>query len=88
MFMSTKTPKEETRAQWVTELGHALQELRIAKGWSTRQLAVAARVPQSTVLRYESGEREPRAFNLVRLAQALRAEKKIFEFLRKPVLMN
>jgi transcriptional regulator with XRE-family HTH domain len=87
MVMAKPKVKNE-RAEWITKLGLTLKELRTARGWTTRQVALAAKVPQSTVIRYESGEREPRAYNLVRLAKALEAEFKIFKFLRHSIPDN
>jgi transcriptional regulator with XRE-family HTH domain len=77
--------KEKARGRWVADLGLVLQQARLSKGMTVRTLALAADVPQSTVTRYEGGQREPRAYNLTRMAQALGATRDIFEFLRQPV---
>lgn len=70
---------------WVCQLGLVLKKARQSRGLSTRQVAEAAAVPQSTVCRYEAGQREPRAFNLAKIAHAIGAEAEIVRFfLRHP----
>lgn len=51
-----------------------LRQLRHRKGWSQRELAEKAGVPQSTVGRIETGALSPRLDTLERLAFALDAE--------------
>jgi transcriptional regulator with XRE-family HTH domain len=71
------------RHEMVVQLGLMLKDLREEAGYSTRGLAEIAKVPQSTVIRYEQGEREPRIFNLVRIAKALDALDRFGDFLVK-----
>lgn len=78
--------KEEARQRWIADLGLVLKQTRERRGMTTRTLAAVANVPQSTVLRYEGGQREPRAYNLIRIAQALGATRAIFRFLKQPVI--
>jgi transcriptional regulator with XRE-family HTH domain len=86
MMTAAQRKKERARGQWIADLGLVLKRTREARGMSTRDLATLANVPQSTVLRYEGGQREPRAYNLIRLAQAMGATDVIFAFLNRPVV--
>lgn len=70
------------RHDLVVELGKLLKDIREEQGLTTRGVADAAKVPQSTIIRYEQGEREPRIFNLVRIATALGAIDRFSDFLR------
>lgn len=60
-----------TRTRHSEQLAGSLLRLARAKrGWSQRQLATAAGVPQSTIARIESGARQPGMPMLVRLLAA------------------
>jgi transcriptional regulator with XRE-family HTH domain len=50
--------------------GSLLRLARAKRGWSQRQLATAAGVPQSTIARIESGARQPGMPMLTRLLAA------------------
>jgi transcriptional regulator with XRE-family HTH domain len=56
------------------ELGRAVRELRVARGWSQTDLARAARMTQSAIARFESGGTVPTIPVLERLAGALDAD--------------
>lgn len=56
------------------ELGAAVRELRLARGWSQAQLAAAARMTQSAVARFETGGTVPTLPVLGRIARALDAD--------------
>lgn len=53
------------------ELGLELQRIREARGWTQRELAERAGLPQSTIARYEKAGRTPTVPTLWRLASAL-----------------
>jgi ribosome-binding protein aMBF1 (putative translation factor) len=44
-------------ARLAFELGAAVRDLRLARGWSQSELASAARMTQSAIARFEAGER-------------------------------
>jgi predicted transcriptional regulator len=69
------------RKKMIVELGHLLKRVREERVMTTRGLAHMAGVPQSTIMRYEYGDREPRIYNLVRIMRALDATDQIGEFL-------
>lgn len=69
------------RRKMVVEFGRLIKKIREEEELTTRELAALSGVPQSTVMRYEVGDREPRIFNLVRMARALNAVDRISEFL-------
>lgn len=56
------------------ELGRAVRELRVERGWSQRELAEAAHMTQSAVARFEAGGTVPSLPVLHRIADALDAE--------------
>jgi ribosome-binding protein aMBF1 (putative translation factor) len=62
------------RARLAHELGQAVRGLREEKGWSQRELAVAARMTQPAVARFEAGGTTPTLPVLERLANALDVE--------------
>ena len=61
-------------ARLAFELGAAVRELRVARGWSQADLASAAAMTQSAVARFEAGGTVPTLPVLGRIAQALDAE--------------
>ena len=56
------------------ELGEAVRELRLARGWSQAELASAAGMTQSAVARFEAGGTVPTLPVLGRIARALDAD--------------
>ena len=56
------------------ELGAAVRELRLSRGWSQAELASAARMTQSAVARFEAGGTVPTLPVLGRIARALAAD--------------
>lgn len=56
------------------ELGAAVRELRLARGWSQAELASAAAMTQSAVARFEAGGTVPTLAVLGRIAKALDAD--------------
>lgn len=48
-----------------------IRELREAKGMTQKELADALGINQSAVARWETGENEPTAFNVRRIADVL-----------------
>jgi len=56
------------------ELGSAVRELRVARGWSQTQLASAAGMTQPAVARFEAGGTVPTFPVLGRIARALDAD--------------
>lgn len=56
------------------ELGAAVRELRVARGWSQADLASASGMTQSAVARFEAGGTVPTLPVLGRLARALDAD--------------
>jgi ribosome-binding protein aMBF1 (putative translation factor) len=56
------------------ELGAAVRELRLARGWSQAELASAAAMTQSAVARFEAGGTVPTLAVLGRIANALDAD--------------
>lgn len=56
------------------ELGAAVRELRLARGWSQAELASAAGMTQSAVARFEAGGTVPTLVVLGRVARALDAD--------------
>jgi transcriptional regulator with XRE-family HTH domain len=84
-----KTPRRKAdrsaygpeRKKLIVELGHLLKHVREDRAMTTRGLAHMAGVPQSTIMRYEYGDREPRIYNLVRIMRALDATDQISDFL-------
>ncbi|MDQ2883909.1 MAG: helix-turn-helix transcriptional regulator [Actinomycetota bacterium] len=67
---------EETyeSARLTFELGVAVRELRLARGWSQAELASAAGMTQSAVARFEAGGTVPTLPVLGRIARALDAD--------------
>lgn len=61
-------------AKLAFELGASVRGLREAKGWTQKQLAVAAGMTQPAVARFEAGGTVPTIPILERLAAALDAE--------------
>lgn len=61
-------------ARLAFELGAAVRELRLARGWSQAELASAAGMTQSAVARFEAGGTVPTLAVLARVAKALDAE--------------
>lgn len=61
-------------ARLAFELGAAVRELRLARGWSQSELASAARMTQSAVARFEAGGAVPTLPILGRIARALDAD--------------
>jgi ribosome-binding protein aMBF1 (putative translation factor) len=61
-------------ARLAFELGAAVRELRIARGWSQTELAAAAGMTQSAVARFEAGGTTPTLPVLGRIARALDAD--------------
>ncbi|WP_300014177.1 helix-turn-helix transcriptional regulator [Pseudonocardia sp.] len=61
-------------ARLAFELGSAVRELRLARGWSQAELASAAGMTQSAVARFEAGGTVPTLPVLGRIARALDAD--------------
>jgi ribosome-binding protein aMBF1 (putative translation factor) len=61
-------------ARLAFELGAAVRDLRLARGWSQAELASAARMTQSAVARFEAGGTVPTLPVLGRIARALDAD--------------
>jgi ribosome-binding protein aMBF1 (putative translation factor) len=61
-------------ARLAFELGAAVRELRVARGWSQADLATAAGMTQSAVARFEAGGTVPTLLLLGRIARALDAD--------------
>jgi ribosome-binding protein aMBF1 (putative translation factor) len=61
-------------ARLAFELGAAVRELRLARGWSQAELASAAGMTQSAVARFEAGGTVPTLPVLGRIARALDAD--------------
>lgn len=61
-------------ARLAFELGAAVRELRLERGWSQAELAAAAGMTQSAVARFESGGTVPTLPVLGRIARALDAD--------------
>jgi ribosome-binding protein aMBF1 (putative translation factor) len=61
-------------ARLAFELGAAVRELRLARGWSQSELASAAGMTQSAIARFEAGGAVPTLPVLVRIARALNAD--------------
>lgn len=61
-------------ARLAFELGEAVRELRMARGWSQSELASAAAMTQSAVARFEAGGTVPTLPVLGRIARALDAD--------------
>jgi len=56
-----------------------LRELRLAKGWSQKQLAEKAGASQQGLAKWESGERQPDFSSVVKLCRALGVHTAVFE---------
>ena len=56
------------------DLGAAVRDLRLARGWSQAELASAAGMTQSAVARFEAGGTVPTLPLLGRIARALEAD--------------
>lgn len=52
------------------ELGPKIKALRNERGLSQTQLSFLAKVPQSTIARYERGERQPQIHQISKIASA------------------
>jgi ribosome-binding protein aMBF1 (putative translation factor) len=61
-------------ARLAFELGAAVRNLRLARGWSQAELASAAGMTQSAVARFEAGGTVPTLPLLGRIAEALDAD--------------
>jgi ribosome-binding protein aMBF1 (putative translation factor) len=61
-------------ARLAFELGAAVRELRLERGWSQAELAAAAGMTQSAVARFEAGGTIPTLPVLGRIARALDAD--------------
>ena len=61
-------------ARLAFELGAAVRELRLARGWSQSELASAAGMTQSAIARFEAGGAVPTLPVLARIARALDAD--------------
>jgi ribosome-binding protein aMBF1 (putative translation factor) len=61
-------------ARLAFELGAAVRELRLARGWSQAELAAAAGMTQSAVARFEAGGTVPTLPVLGRIARSLDAD--------------
>ena len=61
-------------ARLAFELGAAVRDLRLARGWSQADLASAAGMTQSAVARFEAGGTVPTLPVLGRIARALDAD--------------
>jgi transcriptional regulator with XRE-family HTH domain len=61
----------EPRSKAHLALGHAIRELRLAKGLSQEALAAACGLDRTYVSGVERGERNPSLTNILRLARAL-----------------
>ena len=55
----------------ISKAGTRIQELRQAKGWSQRELGKKVALTGVTIGGYEANEREPKASDLIRIANAL-----------------
>jgi len=72
-------------ARLAFELGAAVRELRVARGWSQAELASAAGMTQSAVARFEVGGTVPTLPILGRIARALDADLTVRVALRPEV---
>jgi len=61
-------------ARLAFELGAAVRELRLGRGWSQSELASAAGMTQSAIARFEAGGSVPTLPVLARIARALDAD--------------
>lgn len=61
-------------ARLAFELGEAVRELRLERGWSQADLAAAAGMTQSAIARFEAGGTVPTLPVLGRIASALDAD--------------
>jgi ribosome-binding protein aMBF1 (putative translation factor) len=61
-------------ARMAFELGAAVRELRLRRGWSQTELASAAGMTQSAIARFEAGGAVPTLPVLARIARALDAD--------------
>ncbi len=52
-------------------LSHNIERLRLAKGWTQRELAGAAGISQTSLSHYEAGLASPGTVSLSKLARAL-----------------
>jgi len=59
-------------------IGERLKELRLARGYSVRELASRATVDHVTVVRVENGHTEPQPRTLRKFAEALGVEVRFF----------
>jgi transcriptional regulator with XRE-family HTH domain len=59
--------------------GMKLQELRLGKGWTQKELAERASIAQSQITRWEAGEKIPRFDDVQKLCKALGAKLSAFE---------
>lgn len=60
-----------TKAQWCRKFSEKVQKLMGYRGFSQRELARIAKIPENTLSRYLSGQRIPRADQIVNIAKAL-----------------
>lgn len=72
-------------ARLAFELGSAVRELRLGRGWSQAELAAAAGMTQSAVARFEGGGTVPTLPVLGRVARALDANLTVQVALRSDV---
>ena len=60
-----------TKAQWCRKFSEKVQKIMGYRGFSQRELARVAKIPENTLSRYLSGQRIPRADQIVNIAKAL-----------------
>lgn len=60
-----------TEAQWSRKFSEKVRKLMNYKGFSQRELATIAKIPENTLSRYLNGQRIPRADQIVNIAKAL-----------------
>ena len=60
-----------TQAQWSRKFAEKVRKHMAYNGYSQRDLARLAKIPENTISRYLSGERIPRADQCINIAKAL-----------------
>lgn len=60
-----------TKIQWCRKFSEKIRKLMNYKGFSQRELATIAKIPENTLSRYLNGQRIPRADQIVNIAKAL-----------------
>ena len=63
---------ELERRRWRTTFGGVLRAKRLSAGWTQKELARDAGLPEMTISHYETGRRYPSLSNIVALADSLR----------------